>query len=102
MANLIAAYSGQRVMSGMLDRIVAQEVERREHESEAARKAEMDALKAQVDIRRDRETAYWREKIAQADAMYGGSRRPGPVGRVVWGLVGLIVEKVIAPIERGE
>ncbi len=102
MAQMIAAFDGQRVMSGMIDRIVEQEVARREAAADDARRTEVMELKRELDIKREREARYWSDKIRMAELEYGYNPRPMLIGRVFWGLVGLFVEKVIGPIERGE
>ena len=101
MAQMIAAHAGQRVMSHMIDRIVSDEIERREQESAEERKAELMALKAQLDIRHDREQTYWHDKIAEAARLYGDNPRRGPIARALWGLYGMFVERVLRPLERG-
>ena len=99
---MVAAHAGQRVTNHMIDELVAAEVQRREMASATERAAELQALRAQVDIRRDREQAYYRDKIDEARALYGHNPRHSLLGRAAWGLIGLAVEKVLGPLERGE
>lgn len=66
--------------------------------------AEMEMLRAEIrrlreendrlSVRRSRDADYYHGMITEARYQYGNVRTPGKVGRVVWGLIGMIVEGV--------
>lgn len=99
-AGFLAAHGGQSVGSAMINLIVEQEITKRRAQEEAAMRAEIEALRAQVVMRRDRDRDYYRRKIRRARRLYGDNPHYGPVRRAAWGLIGLIVEALHAPLEH--
>ena len=58
---------------------------------------------ARMAVKEDRDREYWRRMIARAQDDYGDNPRHCALVRGIWGLIGLMCEKVLAPVEgRGE
>lgn len=88
---MITAYDTQKVTSALISGIVAQEMKRQDAERQAERAAEMDRLRAELGVRRDRDSRYYAARIAEAEAMYGKNPEMGRLHRAVLGLVGMAV-----------
>lgn len=99
---MIAAYGGQSVGSAMINRIVEQEIRRREAMDIEARREEIEALRAQVAIRQERDRAYYSRMIRRARRLYGDNPHYGPIRRLAWGLYGLVIESLMRPLEHPE
>ena len=102
MQNIITSYDTQSIGNSVVTALVSQELARqsaRRAEEEARRaeqtRREIAALRAQLQLRKDRDERYYREKILEARRAYAPPEPHGPVAEflsgVCWGAVGMIV-----------
>lgn len=74
---------------------IAEQKSNREIEAIRAELAQMRQNAAPLAVRQIRDSRYFREKIAEAEADYGWIQPSrNPVANALWGVYGLIVEKV--------
>ena len=84
---MITAYPTQMLTGSGVNAIVAEEIRRQE----IARKAELVCLRAELGVRRNRDSRYYRQRIDDAQRMYGDNRPVGRIRRTLLSAVGLIM-----------
>ena len=88
---MIKAYESQTVHSAMIDAIVAQEIERQNSVRVAELEAENARLRAELELRRQKDGRIYSKLIESAERDYPVPARASFVGAVWWSVLGWVI-----------
>lgn len=88
---MIKAYDGQVVHNAMIDAIVAQEIQRQRSQREAEMQREIDALRMELELRKQKDGHIYTRFISDAEREYPAPSKGNIVTRAMWAVIGWAV-----------